>query len=910
MTKKEVKLQIAKLVERYDRILKAGKAKSYNEAQTRNEFIEPFFESLGWDMRNQTTDNEVTTEESVSGGRIDLAFRLNNIPSMFLEAKPLKADLNVESYSRQAINYAWNKGVNYAVLSDFENIKVYNAQAESKSLLDKLIFEIPYTEYISDFERLWLLSKESFSRGALDDYAQKYGKMKKSLTVNEKLFGDLKEAREILTKAFRWNEKLTNKELEEGVQRILDRLVFIRVLEDRKLEPPILKEVLRIWERDKSKQFFPLLAHKFRELDDLYNSSLFKEHACEHWEEYDQDTFKKVIRLLYGREDIYAYDFKQIPSDILGGVYESYLSYIAQSKKIDKKEVKVKSRQKRKEQGIFYTPRYIVDFIVKNTLEERLKECQSITELKKVKVLDPACGSGSFLVKALEAINNKYKEFGNPGKQFTKSEILLSNIYGVDLDPQAIELAKLNLLIEALDEKAKLPDITPHLCVGNSLVSGTQEELEKYFGKDWREQKPFNFEEEFQEVFKQGGFDVIIGNPPYIMVENLQLKEREYMMSKFKTAQKRFDIYIGFIEKAITLLKKGGLLGFIIPYQFLTQDYAEKIRSLILKECAIKQIVDLSQQKVFQQATVRNIILIIKKGKYKAKTKIIHSAQSNVYTGFEIDQELFEKIPEKKFRTNINENNLLVLDKITSQSINLGKIAIASWGARGVPKEKFQLDTPCNKLCKRMVKGKNISRYNIQYSGKWLLYDIKKLYRPSFPELFENEKLLFRGIVDKKGMVITYDNNKYYTDHSLNCLILKHNLKDKDASFFGQRKININLENITLSEKFNIKFLLGILNSKLINFYFKLYFSDELHVYPETIEQVPIPKIPESQQQIIEFVDGMLNLNKELQATSPNTDKYDKIKQEINKIDHKINEAVYKLYNLSEKEIRIIEQEG
>ncbi|MBI4992944.1 MAG: N-6 DNA methylase [Candidatus Magasanikbacteria bacterium] len=226
---------------------------------------------------------------------------------------------------------------------------------------------------------------------------------------------------------------------------------------------------------------------------------------------------------------IYEYDFKRIPADVLGGVYESYLSYIAQNpievdiggksgkllKVEDKKELKQKSRKKRKEQGIYYTPKFIVDYIVKNTLGEKLKGIKTVGELKELKVLDPACGSGSFLTEALETINNKYKEFGASGGQSIKTNILLENIYGVDLDGQAVELARLNLLLDALDTKAKLPNLAKNIKNGNSLISGTENELKKYFGENWRDKKPFNWQEEFPEVLRQGGFDVIVGNPPW-----------------------------------------------------------------------------------------------------------------------------------------------------------------------------------------------------------------------------------------------------------------------------------------------------------------------------------------------------------------------------------------------------------
>ncbi|MCK5466205.1 N-6 DNA methylase [Candidatus Parcubacteria bacterium] len=640
MNKQQAKEKISELVKKYNRIAETGKIKSYNEAQTRNEFIEPLFDFLGWDMRNANYDNEVTTEETISRGRVDLAFRINGIPKFFLEAKSLKVDLDIESYARQAINYSWNKGINWAVLTDFESIKIFNANAKSKSLRDKLVFEIHHDEYIQDFERLWLLSRENFEKNALDTYAEKHGKKSKSLTVNEKLFGDLKQAREILTKSFNnwkgcWDKnKNTDQEtLDEGVQRIIDRLVFIRVLEDKKLEEPILQPIVRKWEKDRSnnKQLFQMLTEKFRELDDIYNSSLFTKHACEDWEEYD-DATKKAIALLYGN-DVYEYNFKEIPADILGGVYESYLGYIAQkpieaetkkkSKKLskakDKKDLKIKSRKKRKEQGIYYTPNFIVDYIIKNTLGKKLEEIKNVNDLKQIKILDPACGSGSFLIKALETVNEKYKDFNNPGDQYTKRGILLGNIYGVDLDPQAVELAKLNLLINALDQKAKLPNLTDNIRVGNSLISGSEKELKKYFGKNWRDKKAFNWEEEFPFCHSRGGgnpedgFDVIIGNPPYIGSRELDQKDKNYFGDNFLTAKDQYDLYVLFVEKSLNLLKSGGLLSFIIPNKFLVTKYGLALRKFIFENSTLINFRDYSKERVFPDASVYPVVVVLKK---------------------------------------------------------------------------------------------------------------------------------------------------------------------------------------------------------------------------------------------------------------------------------------------------------
>lgn len=887
------KEKIKQLIEKYESEKSAGKISQYTEAETKTGFIEPLFQTLGWDTQNR---DEVGLETNFSGGRVDYSFKISGVIKFFVEAKPLRADLDNPQYAQQAINYAWHKGVSWAVLTDFESIKVFNAEWKTKSIAESLFFEIKYTDYITNFDQLYLLSKQAISEGLLDKEAEKWGKKLKKQPVSKQILDDFLEARKKLTKNILNHPKLnkiSEPELDESVQRILDRLIFIRTCEDRNIEQNHLLAAVR---NKNKKSLWEELKKIFRKFDELYNSKLFEKHLCEQLF-IDDEILEEIINSLYYTKDgsIY-YDFSAINADVLGNIYEQYLGHIL--KKTPTSAKLKQTHQHRKEQGIYYTPTYIVDYIVKNTVGEILKNIKP-KDAAKLRILDPACGSGSFLIRAFDELVDYWQkvapsEFG----YFRKIEILKNNIYGVDLDKQAVEITQMNLLLKTLQHHQKLP-VLKNIKQGNSLIDDPQVGGEN----------AFKWEEEFKEVMQEGGFDVVIGNPPYVMVENLPTVEREYLMKTYETAIKRFDIYIAFIEKAIKLLNKGGIVGFIIPYQFLTQDYAEKLRGYILNKCVIRQIVDLSQQKIFQEAAIRNIILIVEKGRRRVRTKIIHSIKSGVYTSFYINQQVFNKIPEKKFRTNIDENNIRILDKIISKSITVGKIAIASWGARGVPKEKFQLTTPINNLCKKMIKGEDVERYNIKYSGRWFLYDIKKLYRPAFPELFENEKLVFRGIIDKKGMVVSYDNNKYYTDHSLNCLILKYTLKNKEESFFGQRKINITEEDINLSKKFNLKFLLGIINSKLVNFCFNLYFSDELHVYPETIEQLPIPNVSESEQQpIIHLVDKMLELNKRLnQLGDKLTDERRKIEEEIKKTDTKIDELVYKLYGLTGEEIKIVE---
>lgn len=908
MNIEESKRNIAKLVEKYNRLKEENKIKDFNEAQTRNEFIEPLFGFLGWDMRNIKFEREVTTEEQVSNGRVDLAFRTNGIPKFFLEAKSMKVDLDIESYAKQAIRYSWNKGVDYAVLTDFENIKLFNAQTESKSLLDKLIFEISCNEFISDFDRLWLLSKESFEINGLDNYAEKYGKKSKKLTVNEKLFGDLKKAREFLTKAFgdwkeNWKNGFDQEVLDEGVQRIIDRLVFIRVLEDRGLEPSILKQMIHEWDSDRSgnRQLFQMLIEKFRELDGIYNSNLFTKHACEDWEEYS-DAVKKTIEILYG-DEIHQYDFKEIPADILGGVYESYLGYIAQNpineghKKgklfelDDKSQIKMKSRKKRKEHGIYYTPRFIVDYIVKNTLGEKLKETKSIGDIKKLKVLDPACGSGSFLTKALETINEKYKDFGNPGNQYTKAEILSENIFGVDLDSQAVELAKLNLLLDTLDEKAKLPTIE-NVKVGNSLISGDEKELKGYFGKDWKEKKPFNWEEKFPQVFAQGGFDVIIGNPPYVRVDTLDIAEKNYWNEKFKTSTGKYDLYYLFIEKSLNLLKNDGILGFIVPNKFCVADSANELREFIFNVSSYCNFFSVSKIEVFKSASNYPVVIIIRKGNNDQKVKLSFAEKeaeilNGNFSNYLINKKKLDVLPSKIIPVNVTEKDLDIVTNLISNNDKLSKYLKISEGLR--ISEKYE---KTEKKEFGIVKQYQFERYSGIKRGSFISYeDIGKVVSEKSNRFLNSQKEKILIAEDALSITATIDKNKNIPQGGV---------------YFGTE----------IDNKSVIKYLLALLNSRLLSFVYKVLFGGMhmgggyLRYRTKFLDELPIKIVSEEKRkEIVCLVDKILSFNNQLKVVSENSDKWNEVKKEIEKTDKEIDVKVYDLYGLTEEEIKIIEND-
>src|SRR3989338_420029 len=278
--------KLKSLVDKYEIAKNTTGLQNYSEEDTIKDFILPLFGVLGWDTYDK---REVSAQDHIkNSGRPDYTFKIEGITQFYLEEKKLSVNLDDEKFAFQAINYSWNKGVTYAILTDFEGIKVFNAQRIDKtSLMDKLVFEIPYTKYIEQFDDLQLLSRQAFKNKELDSFAERYGKKEKSVSVGsvvKKLNEDIQWCRQRLTESFAsCNHKkgIPKELLDEGVQKLLDRLIFLRVAEDRDVEPNILKNLLREAETTKDYTPFQAMVSTFRELDITYDSNLFSHHPFE-----------------------------------------------------------------------------------------------------------------------------------------------------------------------------------------------------------------------------------------------------------------------------------------------------------------------------------------------------------------------------------------------------------------------------------------------------------------------------------------------------------------------------------------------------------------------------------------------------------------------------------------------------
>lgn len=900
MDQKEAREKVARLVERYDKLTPA-QIKEYKEEDTKKGFIEPLFEALGWDIRDR---EEVSTEETiVSAGRVDYSFKINGRVKFYLEAKPLRADLNTEKYAKQAIRYAWNKDVDWAVLTDFETVKIFYSQDIDASLWHNLYFEIPHSELVERFDELWVLSKESFEKDLIDEEARKRGKKLQKVSVTNLLYKDLNKARELLTDGLnQCNPGLDDELLDEGVQKLLDRIIFLKVAEDRGLEPSTLMPLIRQHQTSSKLGQSPYesMIEKFRELDKTYNSDLFTEHPFEKWDEFSGKT-EKAIRLFEGEKGYYEYDFSVIPADVLGGVYEHYLGY--QLAKSQKGATLSKDAKKRKEQGIYYTPTYIVDYIVNNALKPVLDKCKSVHDLKQVKVLDPACGSGSFLLKALEVIWEKYnKDFDYEKEKefYIKTMILTDNLYGVDLDEKAVEIAKLNLLVNTLSKHSKLPNLAKNIKNGNSLISGTDAELKKYFGKDYRDKKPFNWEEEFPEVFNRDnpGFDVVIGNPPYIFARSGSFNESEkkYYYDHFKLQQYQINTFSLFIELSYNLLRGSGGFGFIVPNNWLTINSFSGLRKFLLQNTGNLHILN-SIDSVFGQASVDTCVLTFQKSKpTNVSLGEFRGGQLEFLNGHQLDEFL-------------TDHFVLHIKSTTSETlslkncVSLGKIAKVSTGikayqvGKGKPVQnqeikdnrKYHSKEMVGKTYKPYLKGVDVKRYELCWSGEYISYgDWLAEPRKSVP--FDTERILVRQIPSPYP----------------NCI---------NAVFTTGAFVNDINSMVIFSPKadYDLKYILGVINSRLLSYWFVQTFDKfQRKIFPQfkvnELAQFPIyPASRSDQKTMIALVDKILDLKKQITSKDKGSNKWDSIQSEIKKTDYQIDELVYKLYGLTPEEIKIME---
>ena len=935
--------KISELVERFEEQYTSYKKSDYNETLTRRDFIDPFFKALGWDIDNEQgyaeAYREVIHEDKIKiGGATkapDYSFRVGGGKRLFfVEAKKpsvvVKDDI-LPAY--QVRRYGWSAKLSISIITDFEEFAIYDCTKKpiptDKASVARVKY-ITFREYLKEFDFIWdTFSKERVLQGSFDKFILGTANKKGTATVDKEFLQSLDSWRTYLATSISWNNKdLDEDEINFVVQQTIDRIIFLRIAEDRSVEPyGNLKNAL------KQGDYYQNLFGIFREADEKYNSGLFdfKKDKISKDLKIDNKVLKTIINELYYPES--PYEFSVLSVEILGSAYEQFLGKQIKIDKAHRAHIEEKP-EVRKAGGVYYTPQYVVEYIVQNTVG-KLIEGKTPKEISKIKIVDPACGSGSFLIGAYQYLldwhKNYYSDNGKPGKNKKdspltpegnlttgeKKRILLNNIFGVDIDVNAVEVTKLSLLLKCMEGETSasiahqlsmfhervLPTLDSNIKDGNSLIDTDYYANTLDLGEE-KKIKPFNWKNSFPEVFKEKGFDCVIGNPPYL--GGREWKEEngnayDYFISKYKVAEYQFDIYALFWEAGIKLLKPNGAIGFITPNTWLNNQSNKKLRQYILDNTSISKIIDYSKIKVFDQATVLPIITILENKTDKKNLTEVFEPDENRYTMTQsVNQEIWNDGDLSIININLSQTDLVLRDKIEERTEPLEKLALIKFGikvyqtGKGQPKQSpkealnkvFESKKQLTKEYLPYLKGKDINKYSYHWNGDWLHYG-KHLAEPRYIDLFLGERILVRRIVGET-LIATYINEELVTGQLLQIV------KPFDES--------------------TTKFLLGIINSKLLAFYFRKKYNRQDKTFPEIriyeLASLPIKKIDKANQplknEIEKLVNQLLQLNQQKAETKLAT-QVSLLQGKIDYCEDRVNQIVYQLYELTEAEIKIVE---
>lgn len=627
-------MNISDLVRKYEQNRGYYISEKYNETLLRSDFLDVFFELLGWDIKNEnsksTFEREVLLEEALKGDELhikkpDYTFRLFNHRKFFVEAKKpsIKIDIANES-AIQIRKYGYTAKLKISVLSNFEYLLIYDCSfpVNNNDNVNKcLIKKYHYTEYEKNFEEIKsYLGKESVYSGNFDKNWEYIEENINKYNVDDLFLKQINDWRLNLGQSI-YNIKpdIEETELNDYVQSYINSIIFLRVCEDRNIEE--YHALLKI----KNKNNFSLLLKKFHDADVRYNSGLFKLPYQKEIIGQISSVYWDIISQLYYPNS--PYSFAVFSSDVLGNIYEIFLR---DKLYITSKGIIIDRKPENIDRDVVSTPIYIIQNILNLTLKEKLKS-KNLDDILKYKIADIACGSGSFLLEAFQYINDylidyytkvdcsKLIKIGVNSYKLDfkiKKQIMMKCIYGIDKDYNAVETTKFGLLLKLLEnetteslpsENAILPELK-HIFFGNSLINSNDvQNLDKDLINVIN---PFDYND-----LK---FDIIIGNPPYMKTEdikNLTPLEKPLYKAKFISAKKQYDKYFLFIEQSLNILNDNGIIGYILPSKFTKVGAAKTLRSFLKENKNIKNITSFGANQIFGGKTTYTNILILDKEK-------------------------------------------------------------------------------------------------------------------------------------------------------------------------------------------------------------------------------------------------------------------------------------------------------
>lgn len=861
-----------------------------SEENVKFHIVIPVLELLGYSRADMNFEHHVLNR------RADIALLFDNKPVAIVEVKALEKDL--DDYIDQAIGYAEHEGIPWVILTNGVEIRVYKSWIDYHSPKDRRLFLTTLHELPQSFEALFeRVGKPSLptARKLTEEAETKRESITAEILIKDlagckqrlfsELFSQFDQRYETDAKfkaaIDKWatdvkmdisDRDLIEKLCKEGAYTLINRVLFLRICEDKQhIKAKLSKDALVKW-REMVENPAKLLDFAFSEIGEhfegLYRSPLFDAIGFEDIE-WSEDTINFIL------DRMSEYDFSKISKDILGKAYEQHIT-----------------REERKQLGQFYTPDVVIDYILDNTLGQVLRE----KPLEQIKILDPACGSGGFLMRAYDRLREEYLRQGWAERK-VHEQILKKNLYGIDINPFATQLTVMNLLLKDLEHPANQVNVM----TGDSL-----EKLELAFDLDIYEQEhPLTFIRQPEDVkvslsrlLKNRPFDIVVSNPPYIFTRStfISRSEKEYYAKHYKSAAGKVNTFAIFLESGIERLCEKGRLGMIVPNTLLRVSTYEPIRNYILDNCAIEQIVDLGGGQ-FDEVTAETIIIILcreadRPTRTSNKTRVLTEAKSLPSADYKVShikQSTFELNPRRSFNIFVDEGANAILSTIERECIPFGKTAQDIIAGVATPKGKrnFISDRRLDERYKPLLEGKDIDRYSIQFASKYVLYDRGLLHRPRPESIFLSPiKILIRRIGGGSyPIVATLDTNQYYTFNSLNNAILH-------------------------TAQFDDKYVLALLNSKVLNYYFTMRCTNRagltVNISKGYLERLPIkPASSERQSELASLVDRMLNLNR--QITSATTRLKDDLQKQIDATDLEIDQEVYNLYGITEEEKQIIE---
>lgn len=1002
-----------KKLEKWIEFHKTGNLKNYKEESLQGEFLNEIFSGvLNYKNSRESAEEwhlEREAKTKIDGTKADgmLGFftkedldkkKISDKVRVVIELKAPYFNLDQKQKrqgdNRTAVEQAFgyvskygNGNCQWVIVSNYYEIRLYTSLDQSKYEY----FNLDMLQETENFQKfIYLLSKTSL----IGDGGKHTPKTKVLFEENiaeekriEKQFYTLyKSVRENVFKNLVANNREVNEELLlEKTQKLMDRFLFIAFAEDKGLLPrnsyeSVIvkkgKEYLGIFEMFKTFCNWINSGNKQFNIN-RYNGGLFKEDT-------DLDGLLIEDAVFEELEKIAQYDFsEQVNEHILGHIFEQSITDLEeiksslQNKEYDQKE------GKRKKTGVFYTPKYITRHIVETTIGNWLEdkkaelgyyELPEIKEfwttkglsvnakkhlefwkkyrdvVKNMKIIDPACGSGAFLIEAFdylmkisEYIKEQIASFNISGSysltEDITSSILLNNIYGVDLSAESVEITKLALWLKTADPSRPLENLDENIKHGNSVVDDKQ--IDENFA--------FNWNEEFSEIFENGGFDIVIGNPPYVRQESIK-EIKPHLQKNYTVYTGVADLYCYFYELGYKLLKKdSGYLGFITSNKWFRAKYGQNLRQFLLENTEILEIIDYNGIKIFDGATVDSNIIV-----FKAKKDIENINEMSIKIG---DSDSFKlkqnSLSSEMFVFSHNEEEISIKEKIEKIGKPLKEWEISiNYGVKTGLNDAFIInketrdmlinaDFKNSEVIKPLLRGRDIKKYDINFAELYLIAFLpsKKYNIEDYPVIKEfmlnnigYDKLKQTGDKGsrkktKHQWFETQDTIAYWKDFEKEKIVYAEMVQSPQF-YYDKDGYNI-LNTAYLIVGKNLKYLIAFLNSNFITYAFKKYYSggglgkNGLRYIRNFVEKLPI-KPYENEAYLEDKVTEILATNKKISdykillERAKSNKKYDEIidleklledsQLLVQKLEYEINQDIYKIYGLTQKEIDFIEK--